>query len=279
MNISFCMIAFNEATTITANLAHLYPHAHEIIVCEGSVAPLRRHAGVGLRSDDGTVELLKQFPDPEGKLHIIQAPWQDKNEMATAYARCATGDLIWHVDADEFYDVHSFAAVPREFDDPDLTALTIPMHVFWKSPDFLLVDESGDDCWFNYVRVLRRREAMSVLHLPIRRIIDGEAEQSGVRPPRDPRIRAWHYAWNGNDRVALKMLLYANRDASTTKQDWLMNVWNQWRPTDSDPQWPRGVHPSTLWKLWPRRFNGAHPECVKNLLPAFDLLTNEKASV
>jgi|GEM_PF-2408594 len=273
------MIAFNEAPTICANLAHLYPHAHEIIVCEGSVVSLRHHAGVGMRSDDGTIELLNGFPDPEGKIRVVQEAWEDKNEMAAAYARWATGDLIWHVDADEFYDAHAFSAVPREFDDPDLTALAIPMYVFWKSPDFVLVDESGDDRWFRYVRVLRRRDGMSVQHLPIRRIIDGKPEDGGIRAPRDSRITGWHYAWNSHARVTLKMKLYGNRDASTMRSDWLETVWNRWHPGTAQCDWPVGVHPSELWKLWPNRFDRGHPDSVQDLLSSFDLLSKKEVAV
>ncbi|MFQ5462049.1 MAG: hypothetical protein ACE5E5_05415 [Phycisphaerae bacterium] len=266
MKLSFCMIVFNEALTLRANLAHLYPYAHEIIVCEGSVQALRRTAGVGARSDDGTIKLLQEFPDPDRKLRILQRDWIDKNEMAAAYAECATGDLIWHVDADEFYDPHSLTAVPREFLDPQLTTLAVPMYVFWMSPDFVLADVDGEQRWFCYARVLRRADGMSATHLPIRRIIAGHVDEQGMRRPRDARITGWHYAWNDDARVRLKMQLYRRRDANSTRADWLDAVWDRWTPDAPAEAWPDGVHPSRLWRLWPRRYEGRHPECVHGLL-------------
>jgi len=266
VKLSFCMIVFNEARTLKANLAHLYPHAHEIIICEGSVEALRLVAGVGPRSDDGTLELLKSFPDPDRKLRILQRDWTDKNEMASAYAEYSTGDLVWHVDADEFYDPYSLRAVPRAFRDPELTTLAVPMYVFWMSPDFVLADADGDDRWFCYARVLRRTDGMSVSHLPIRRIIHGQREEQGLRRPRDSNITAWHYAWNDDARVRLKLQLYQQRDAGSTRANWLAEVWDRWSPDSPPEAWPDGVHPSRLWHLWPRRFAGRHPECVQGLL-------------
>ena len=272
MKISFCMIAYNEARTLRANLEHLYPYAHEIVVCEGSIAMLREQAGIGPRSDDGTVELLERFPDPEGKLRVIKRTWQDKNEMAAAYAEVVTGDLIWHVDADEFYDPYTLTAVPDEFRDPDLNTLEMPMFVFWKSPEFVLADDDGHDRWFRYARVLRRSPGMSVLHLPVRRLIHGHVDGTGRRGPHDGGIVGWHYAWTDDARVRLKMQLYARRDARSTRPDWTRTVWDRWTPDAPATDWPDGVHPSTLWRLWPRRFEGGHPECVGPLLAELDLI-------
>ncbi len=266
MKISFCMIVYNEAQTLGANLAHLYPHAHEIIVCEGSVEALRQEAGVGPRSDDGTIELLQHFPDPDRKLRVLQRDWTDKNEMAAAYAEFATGDLLWHVDADEFYDPYSLRAIPREFDDLELTTLSVPMYVFWMSPDFVLADGEGEDRWFCYARVLRRTEGMSALHLPIRRIVHGQVDEQGLRRPSDAKITGWHYAWNNDARVRLKMQLYSRRDGRSTRANWLADVWDRWTPDSPPEAWPDGVHPSRLWKLWPRRFEQTHPDCIHTLL-------------
>lgn len=272
MKISFCSIVFNEAPALRAHLEHIYPHAHQIIICEGSIALLRQVTGAPMRSDDGTLDLLHEFYDPDYKIRVIQRNWRDKNEMAAAYAQRSTGDLIWHVDADEFYDDYSLAAIPAEFADPDLMTLSVPMRVFWKSPGFVLADDKSCDSWFRYARVLRRTPGMSVQHLPIRRILDGHVDATGLHDPSDPRITAHHYAWNDDARVRLKMQLYARRDRKTTRPNWIKNVWDRWSPESANSDWPDGVHPSTLWRLWPRRYAGQHPECVGGILDRLDLL-------
>ncbi|MBI5863658.1 MAG: glycosyltransferase, partial [Planctomycetes bacterium] len=267
MKLSFCLIAFNEAATLRANLDHLYPHAHEIIVCEGSIRLLRDVLGVGPRSNDGTLEILADYPDRQRKLRVIQRAWRDKDEMSAAYAELVTGDLLWHVDADEFYDDEVFAAVPREFEDPSLQALEMPMRIFWKSPRWILAERDGNDLWCRVPRALRVSPGMSVSHVPVRRIIRGVRENTGIRPPCDPRILNWHYGWNDDARVRMKMQIYSRRDAKTTRANWIENVWDRWTPDSPDHAFPAGVHPATAWQLWPRPFRGEHPRCVRALLP------------
>ena len=262
----------NEATTLRANLAHLYPHAHEIVICEGSIAKLRDVCGVGARSDDGTLEIIESFPDPDHKITLLQQTWSDKNEMSAAYAEVASGDIIWHVDADEFYDENAFHAVREEFAHADLLTLDVPMYVFWKSPDYVLVDESGDDRWFRYARVLRRTPGMSVLHIPVRRVIGGLVDEAGRRGPSDPRVLAYHYAWNSDARVRMKMRLYEHIYAKTTRADWIDDIWCRWSPQSSRSDWPDGLHPSREWKLWAAPFTCKHPKSVGDLLGEFDCL-------
>lgn len=270
MTISFCLIAFNEAKTLRASLDHLYPHAHEIIICEGSIALLRESLDLPVRSNDGTCELLESYPDPARKLRIIQREWRDKDEMSAAYAERASGDLIWHVDADEFYDGYSLQAIPREFDDRALNALIVPHVVFWKTPDWVLATAAGDQRWCRVPRVLRAQVGMSVRHIPVRRVIDGVADETGMREPRDPKINTWHYAWNDDSRVRTKMGIYSTRDAKTTRPGWIVNVWDRWTPDCSRSDFPEGVHPAKALRLWPEPYRGQHPACVSGILGLLD---------
>lgn len=279
MRISFCLIAFNEIKTLRANLDHLYPHAHEIIVCEGSIALLRDSLGLPLRSNDGTCEMLADYPDPDRKLRVIQRPWRDKNEMSAAYSEFATGELIWHVDADEFFDEYSYQAIPREFDDPALNTLIVPHIVFWKSPAWVLAAADREVRWCRVPRVLRVSRGMSVRHIPVRRVIAGTVDEFGMREPRDPRINTWHYAWNDDARVRTKLTLYSTRDAKSTRPGWIEQVWDRWSPGASRDEFPEGVHPAKALRLWPQHYGGDHPECVKEILSSLNLLdgTPERA--
>ncbi len=272
MRISFCLIAFQEGKTLRANLDHLYPYAHEIIVCEGSIALLRESLGLSSRSSDGTCEMLEEYPDPERKLRVVQRDWRDKNEMSAAYAELATGELIWHVDADEFFDDYSFQAIPREFDDPALNTLIVPHVVFWKSPAWVLATADGEERWCRVPRVLRVNRGMSVRHIPVRRVVAGAVDESGMREPRDPSINTWHYAWNDDARVRTKMTLYSTRDANTTRPGWVEQVWDRWSPANSQADFPDGVHPAKALRLWPRYYRGTHPDCVREILDDLNLL-------
>lgn len=279
MRISFCLIAFNESKTLRANLDHLYTHAHEIIICEGSIAQLRDSLGLPTRSNDGTCEMLADYPDPDRKLRVIQRAWRDKNEMSAVYAELATGEVIWHVDADEFFDEYSLQAIPREFEDPGLNTLIVPHIVFWKSPAWVLAAADRDVRWCRVPRVLRVSRGMSVRHIPVRRVIAGAVDESGMREPRDSRINTWHYAWNDDVRVRTKMTLYSTRDAKTTRPGWIEQVWDRWSPDALRDEFPEGVHPAKGLRLWPQQYRGEHPECVKGILNSLNLLagTPERA--
>ena len=52
------------------------------------------------RSLDGTLDFLKNFPDPDNKIKIITKDifWNDKTEMSSAWASQATGDYIWQLE-------------------------------------------------------------------------------------------------------------------------------------------------------------------------------------
>lgn len=273
MTFSFCMIVYNEARTLRANLDHLYPHARQIIVCEGAIELLRRQLDIGPRSTDGTCEILAEYPDPERKLLVLQRDWETKDDMAAAYAAQASADLLWHVDADEFYAADAFDLVHAEFrDDPALHTLEVPHLIFWKSPGHVLVDSNGGERWCSVPRVLRNAPGMSVSHIPVRRIIDGKREETHRRRPHDPRIVCWHYGWNDDARVRAKMRIYATRDAKSTRTNWIEQVWDRWRPDQPDEAWPDGVHPARAIRAWPWRFTRPHPQCVAPLLGRLDLL-------
>ena len=84
------MIVWNGAYVLREALASLYPFVGQIVIAEGPVAYF---ASKGAKqSTDGTVEILKSFPDPQGKITLLQGQWPEKDEMVNAYAaRIAPG--------------------------------------------------------------------------------------------------------------------------------------------------------------------------------------------
>ena len=126
------------------NLRALYPFAHQIIVVEGACPGAAEQATADGHSTDGTLELLRRFQseeDPEGKLSVVTAEdeghpdgfWPgEKDEMSQAYGRRATGDLLWQVDVDEFYQPRDMARVLERLDrDRSIQAVTLKQRTFW----------------------------------------------------------------------------------------------------------------------------------------------------
>ncbi|MCY3574396.1 MAG: glycosyltransferase family A protein [Chloroflexi bacterium] len=146
--ISFGMIVLNGEPFLRYNLRALYPFAHEIIVVEGAVPAARHIASADGHSRDSTLQALRDFQaseDPQGKLRIITRDgfWSEKDAMSQAYAAQATGDYLWQVDVDEFYqpaDMRAVCALLR--DEPAIGAVSFNTLTFWGAPQYRV------DSWY-----------------------------------------------------------------------------------------------------------------------------------
>ena len=134
MKISFGIIVINGEPFIKYNLENLYPRAHQILIVEGAVEKYRHAATPDGHSLDDTVRIIREFPDPENKIKLIQRDgfWPEKDEMSNAYMEQCTGDYIWQVDVDEFYKPEDIEKV-RSFliENPDITRVDIQTINFW----------------------------------------------------------------------------------------------------------------------------------------------------
>lgn len=152
--ISFGMIVLNGEPFTRYTLRALYPFAHEIIVVEGAAPGAATIASADGHSLDGTLECLRAFKareDPEDKLIIVTRDgfWSEKDEMSQAYAERATGDYLWQVDVDEFYQPRDIEAVCELLiGQPDITAVSFQSVFFWAAPEYRV------DSWY-----LRRGES------------------------------------------------------------------------------------------------------------------------
>jgi hypothetical protein len=113
--VTFGIIVLNGSPFTKYTLRALYPFAHQIIVVEGACP-----SALGIATEDGhsiddTLAVLKRFKaeeDIENKVTIVTAEnegypsgfWPgEKTEQSRAYSKRATGDWLWQVDIDEFY--------------------------------------------------------------------------------------------------------------------------------------------------------------------------------
>ncbi len=147
--VTFGMIVLNGEPFLRYNLRALYPFAHQIVVVEGAAPAARGVAGPDGHSTDGTLETLRRFQaeeDPDGKLIVVTAEdeghpngfWPgEKHEQSRAYARRATGDYLWQVDVDEFYQPAAMARVlDRLTAAPAIRAVTFEQITFWGGFDY-----------------------------------------------------------------------------------------------------------------------------------------------
>ena len=142
--VTFGMIVLNGEPFLRYNYRALYPFAHQIIVVEGAVPAAAGAATPDGHSTDQTLQVLRHLKaeeDPEDKLTIVQAEdegypngfWPvEKHEESRAYARRATGDYLWQVDADEFYHPEAMHRVLEMVaSDPDISGMSFSVLRFW----------------------------------------------------------------------------------------------------------------------------------------------------
>jgi hypothetical protein len=149
--VSFGMIVLNGEPFLRYNLRALYPFAHQIIVAEGASPKAAHAATADGHSVDGTLATLRRFKaeeDREGKLVIVTAEddghpdgfWHgEKDQQSQAYARRATGDWLWQIDCDEFYQPADMARVLAYLQaHPETTCVTFRGVHFWGGFDYVV---------------------------------------------------------------------------------------------------------------------------------------------
>lgn len=270
--VTFGIIVLNGEPFTRYCLRALYPFAYEIIVVEGAVKSASRIATQDGHSTDGTLETLYRFKeeeDHEKKLKIVTRDgfWNEKDEQSQAYAKIASGDYLWQVDIDEFYQQGDMRAILNMLcDDSEITAVSFKQITFWGGFDYLV------DGWFLrrgaeiYHRLFKwGRNYRYVTHRPptvvdqigrdLRRIkwIHGyELARRG--------ILLYHYSLVFPKQVREKCEYYSKadwarrREASTWAEQNFFQLKNPYR-----------VHNVYQHPSWLKSFEGEHPEVIRQL--------------
>lgn len=148
--ITFGIIVLNGEPFTRYALRALYPFAHEIIVAEGAAPAARSISTDDGHSQDGTIEVLREFirlEDPDSKVTMVTAEdeghangfWPgEKDEQSRAYTKRATGDYIWQIDIDEFYlPGHMRAIFDYLAEHPDTDGISFDQVTFWGGLDYI----------------------------------------------------------------------------------------------------------------------------------------------
>ncbi len=142
--ITFGMIVLNGEPFVRHNLRALYPFAYEIIVVEGAAPAAASIATPDGHSLDSTLQILREFiahEDSEKKMVVVTAEdeghpdgfWPgEKTEQSQAYAKRATGNWLWQVDVDEFYQPEDMLWITsRLLTKTDIYAISFKQIQFW----------------------------------------------------------------------------------------------------------------------------------------------------
>lgn len=285
--ITFGIIVLNGEPFIRYNLRALYPFAHQIIVVEGAALAAAGIATQGGHSIDTTLDTLHHFKtneDPENKLLIVTAEdeghidgfWPgEKHEQSQAYAKRATGDYLWQIDADEFYKREDMQTVLELLQqNPDISAVSFKQITFWGGFDYIT------DGWYlrrvavNIHRVFKWGIGYRyITHRPPT-IIDPTGTElrsqkwiSGHTLARQGIIM-YHYSLLLPRQVTQKCDYYASVDWGQFEKSrqWAQDVFQNLRH-------PYRVHNVYDSPSWLERFTGSHPEQIDAMRR--DIVTGE----
>lgn len=140
LKVSASTIMLNEAKFIGLNLINHYELCDEWVLVEGTCKgyPDRKVTKEGFSLDSTAVQVIL-YPDRHNKIRYIRYGWTSKggedakSELRNQYLRYIKGDVLWVIDADEFYSPKDVHYVMNKFQsDRDLTAYTLPQVHFWK---------------------------------------------------------------------------------------------------------------------------------------------------
>jgi hypothetical protein len=144
--LTLAAICLNEEEFIEAWLRYHYMSFDRILICEGAARNYPRAAvtAAGL-SRDATAQIIRSFPDPEGKIRLFQHGWAGpevstddrvpaKMELRNVYAEHIDDGFAFTLDVDEFLHPYHVRELVAEMEqDPTILAYAIPQLHLWGS--------------------------------------------------------------------------------------------------------------------------------------------------
>lgn len=214
-------------------LPFLYKHFDQIIFFDLNIKTFKF-------STDGGHEYIKNFPDPENKITLIEQTdlseikkfegqsFEEKCKMFAAGSKLVRNDMdvFWCTDMDEFFDEGIIRKVEASFNDKEkkVNTIVIPHVIYFYDHHFILANPKGIDTHpFPFARITR--------HVPGR--IYGHCTLQKHTPVHVLKHQVLHhFAFVGDKRMRFKMGIYE-------KKGWYNKVWKSFNPKDIPD---KGVH-------------------------------------
>lgn len=280
MKLSFCMIVVNGEPFIKYNLDSLYPHAHEIIIVEGAVKKYKHAATPDGHSIDDTVNVIREYPDPDKKIKLIQRHgfWSEKVEMSNAYMEICTGDYVWQVDVDEFYkseDIEKIRCFLTE--NTRVTRLDLQTINFSHGFESIMKGASYSFGADKFRRIFKFKPGFRFLTHRPPKVINNDGKicsDSNVVSAEELVDRLgvymYHYSYIFEKSVKSKAHYYSQMDWGRGCEEgtkWAEKVW-------ANLTNPLRVHLIDFPPSWIVKFQGEHPVAVQQLIGDLDYREN-----
>ena len=271
MKITVGVILFNANSAMPKGMLHCwlrqaYEIGDQILISEGATKA-RDHYFDGDttamtydgKSNDGTLEILKGFPDPENKIKIFETDgfWDGKTRMTNAWNGHVEGDYLWLSSADEFYLEEDIEKILKLLKDESPDQVDFFADHFWGDYQNC-VDERMDGRWGNDIpweRIFKHQQgAYWTSHEPPRyRHPDGKetVDKELVDKYRTLAlgVKLKHYGFVSKEQIDFKAQFYKNND--------YYEAWDRWHRDHSLPI----VNQSKTFQ-----YRGKHPRLINELL-------------
>ena len=272
--ITFGIILLNGQPFIRYNLRALYPFAHQIIVVEGAAPAADQISTPEGHSIDDSLEELVRFQaeeDPQNKIEIVTRDgfWPEKDEMSQAYADRATGDYLWQVDIDEFYQPRDMQRILSMLQaDPTITAVYFKQICFWGGFDYVVdgwylrqVQNEGPGI---IPRVFRWRPGYRyAYHRPVTVLDENKQDIRKINPLNGQELAEqglymYHYSLLFPKQVTEKSAYYGQAAWAELAQSeqWAEEVFGELKR-------PFHVHNVYKYPSWLENFTGQHPPQIQ----------------
>lgn len=274
--VDFSFIVYNGMPFIDLNLQNIYPFANKIIIVEG---PVKHYVKLGFTSStDGTLEAIKNFPDPQKKIVLVSGQWNEKDEMVKAQEEHFAGDYLWCPDADEFWKSEDIQKIFDILDTGKYYSVGFRLNSFYGGFERYI---GGWEQKFETQRIQRivpgkskfKTHRPPTMYWPQTGKTCREMGHLGFEETSKMGIFIYHYSHVLPSQVKAKMVYYFSRD----NRGIIANYWNKiyvpWMKaqTDADRRAVEQIYigvqenaPNVRGEAYTEKFNERHPEIIEN---------------
>jgi hypothetical protein len=193
-----CLAVHNEEDWVEYNLANNYEEFDIIRVIEGAVRGRPGSTEDG-HSTDSTLDRIRNFPDPDGKIELIQLGrfFKSLEEQKQVFLELASeGEWLFIVDCDEFYMEGDIERVRKAIKSRPTATEIIPTFLHFYR-DFSHVKAPHPEWKPQHQRIIRYRNGLRYHAHPIATDVNGQCTYftGSYQPSRYtiPHLWIYHY--------------------------------------------------------------------------------------
>lgn len=167
-------ILYNEYEFLTQKLPFLYDNFDQIIFYDLNVVNFPYKF-----SDDGSHEYIKDYPDPENKIILIEktdltdiknyhgASLIGKRKMFAVGSKYINDDIdvYWCTDMDEFFNKSLIEKVEKIISTTEYQVIFAPHVIFWKNSNFIFTKKNNDYKIPFFPRIARHKKKYTYVEI------------------------------------------------------------------------------------------------------------------